>query len=343
LQLCKELIPFAALQLGGANDAVEVRIHTKHSCPLKPIQFGLFATAAHAKGDRVTAYGGILRHQDCVKPESHGRRVPSTNFVLDGWPLALMYERPTFGTDAALHKCLQQGMEPLLPSAPRIAETALARFRGSASGYMANTAGDDQCNNVCIAYTKVRVGDVTYDVPILKASRAIAENDEILSPYRNKEEKIFRAQQQLEQTQDDTEPQAEASAADSNSSSRSSRDADASEVKPAAHADNPAQAEDSADSEFQAVEQEDARDHDADAEQFASVASTLDTWHSSTGALMCGCRAWRKLHSDVLSQRETAQSLLIAMVAVSEWECYAHQVIYSGQIRISIPARAAGA
>jgi len=60
---------FAALERAGdrrKSDAVEVRIHPQHSRVDQPLQFGLYAMADHAIGQRITAYGGILRWQTDV-------------------------------------------------------------------------------------------------------------------------------------------------------------------------------------------------------------------------------------------------------------------------------------
>jgi hypothetical protein len=184
---------FAALERAGNRrqcDAVEVRVHPRHSRVGLPLQFGLYATAAHAIGERITAYGGILRwHTDVPKKQkSHSCRVTNSSFVLDGWPLARMYRRPTPATEAELQDYIAHGVAQLLPTAADFDSTDVERFDGLACGFMANTADTALCN-ACIEYINVRVGGIDYGVPTIRAIKPIAARAEILFAYHTHESK----------------------------------------------------------------------------------------------------------------------------------------------------------
>jgi hypothetical protein len=187
--------PHSPLCLPGGDACVEVRIQAEQSRIRldQPVQFGLYATAAHSVGQLVTPYGGLLRDVSDFDPNdkgamSYGRRLPNSSFVLDGLPLACMFSRPVPRTEQGLQVALQEGMQPLLPSGDPFSPQQLELFGRSAFGFMANTAAPSQWN-VKVAYQSVRVGDMSQQTPVLVASRAIAEGEEIFCPYNSNEGK----------------------------------------------------------------------------------------------------------------------------------------------------------
>jgi hypothetical protein len=185
---------------------LELRIHEAQSAAAldEPIQFGLFAKAGargmvppvvFRTGDRVSMYGGVLVHSRDLRdlPHSHARRIPDSDYVLDGLPLAHMLLRPVPRTLSRLTELLVAGIAPLLPSSRPGAFTAaeLARFEQSPLGFMANTAEAHKCN-VRVASFSVPVGDMRYGVPMLVASADIRAGEEILSPYNTSESRQLR-------------------------------------------------------------------------------------------------------------------------------------------------------
>jgi hypothetical protein len=155
----------------------------------------------------VTPYGGILRHTSdyaraaagvpscAFVSKSHTRRIPDSNYLLDGLPLACMYSRPIPRTASALRKVVAAGVQPLLPTAAHFTAAQLALFGGSAFGFMANTAPLSECN-VRVVYRPVLVGrrgDPRLLVPVLQATRQIAPGQEILCPYNTSAAKLLLA------------------------------------------------------------------------------------------------------------------------------------------------------
>ena len=175
------------LTLGPDPSQVEVRIHEGLSSSnlQQPIEFGLFASCAIAKGTEITPYGGILRHKrafECADDKSHSRTIPASDYVLDGKQLAQMFDRPTPGTQQQLQELLAAGLQPLLPCQPRYSAADLLCFTSSPMGFMANT-GAPADQNVRIGSRCVRVAEIQYDVPVLIATRNLQQGEEILSPY----------------------------------------------------------------------------------------------------------------------------------------------------------------
>lgn len=188
--LPKEDSAFAELLLPPVSPpCVEVRIHQFLSSQHldQPIQFGLFAKHDLSAGDVLTPYGGLLRHRSDYSSgdsKSHGRSIrgDGASLVLDGLPLANMLLRPTPHTAEGLHKLVDAGIEQLLPTSPRCSEADVQRFQQSPFGFMANNAPASSCN-VNVTYKSVRIAGCSYEVPMLKASRAIKASEEILSVY----------------------------------------------------------------------------------------------------------------------------------------------------------------
>ena len=192
----------APLELAAAGHRVQVRINEKLSRAdlQQPVQFGLYATDAFAIADVVTGYGGILRHVSDLTQEgaspviAHCRRVPDSDFLLDGFPLACMLRRPIARSIGQLEEWLRRDPATLLPDGSMFSKAQLQRFRNSALGFMANTAVATQCN-VRVGSQCVVVGDITYQVPVLQATRAIKSGDEILCAYNSNEAKQLLARQ----------------------------------------------------------------------------------------------------------------------------------------------------
>jgi hypothetical protein len=192
---------FSALVAGscaGAAEAkqrVEVRVHTLLSSLRlhSPVQFGLFAQVAIAAGEEVTPYGGIVRSHSDVRQlpaelKTHIRSIRSS-FVLDGLPLANMLDRPVPHSMQTLHALAAEGVHSRQPTPSRFVTADLERFAASAFGFMANT---ERCwsdgpslgvANIRVQSRPVRLAGITYDLPVLVASRAIQPDEEIISPY----------------------------------------------------------------------------------------------------------------------------------------------------------------
>lgn len=201
------LAPLCGVRLDGHRVAappfpVEVRIDAKLSAARlgQPLQFGLFASRQIGIGELVTAYGGVVRDlsdyltrqpQDPLANKSYTRRVPSSNHLLDGLPVACMFRRPVVHTLRDLKLAVKAGMAPLLPSLADFSAAELDLFASSAFGFMANTAEREQCN-VRVAYESVASG--LLQVPQLVATRVIEAGTEIRCRYNSHEAKQLLAQ-----------------------------------------------------------------------------------------------------------------------------------------------------
>jgi len=178
-----------------AHKRVEVRIHPLLSSQAlsRPVEFGLFATEFIRAGTDVTPYGGILRHKiDFAQGDAktHGRNIPDSDYVLDGLPLANMWNRPTPHSQHQLDALIKQGPEARLPTAASYTHADLERFRASGYGFMSNTDsffsdGPTLARaNVHLKDKSVRVAaGITYKLPMLVASCDIKKDDEIISKY----------------------------------------------------------------------------------------------------------------------------------------------------------------
>jgi len=188
----------AALCGRGQATQVVVRVHEALSRAAygKPLQFGLFATAAHASGALLTPYGGVVRHatdykrqtkDDPLAIKSHSRRVPQSDDVLDGLPLACMYSRP-LASDESVRRALGAGIGALEPSSADFAPQLLQLWQSSSFGFMANTSRAQLCN-ASIVYVPHPLegprGGVHLHVPWLQATKPIAADEEILCAYKS--------------------------------------------------------------------------------------------------------------------------------------------------------------
>lgn len=190
-----ELAAASQFDAAAASERVEVRIQKRLSeLHLNaPVEFGLFARRAIAAGEEVTPYGGILRHViDARKlpllEQTHIRRL-GNDFVLDGLPLANMLHRPIPRTAEELKALIAAGSQARQPTSASFAAADLHRFAASAFGFMANTDRSHRGAQVlALANVKIdkkvfKMAGVSYPVPVLVATRAIATGEEIISPY----------------------------------------------------------------------------------------------------------------------------------------------------------------
>jgi hypothetical protein len=191
----------AALCGRGRATRVQVRVHEALSRAAygKPLQLGLFATSPHACGELITPYGGVLRHSadykgkkadDPLATKSHSRRVPQSDDVLDGLPLACMYRRPIASEDS-VELGVEAGIAALEPGPADFSSSHLQLFRSSAFGFMANTSRAQMCN-ATIVYIPHRLGsrgDVVLQVPWLQATKAIEGDEEVLCAYNSYDSK----------------------------------------------------------------------------------------------------------------------------------------------------------
>jgi hypothetical protein len=169
----------------------------------RPLQLGVRAKRDYKAGEAVLFYGGRPTHSDDLKmptapqlvegrPASHARRIAASDFVLDGLPFAMMFERPVPGTLQRLDELCAAAVKPLLPTAANYTTEQLQRFHGAQFGFMVNTATVrmlGQRNNC-------RVKEVRFDehhsLPLLVTSRAVAAGEELLCAYNSNESHELR-------------------------------------------------------------------------------------------------------------------------------------------------------
>lgn len=143
-------------------------------------------------------YGGVLVHRNDLRnlPHTHARRIPNSDYILDGLPLARMLLRPVPRTESRLLELMVAGIDPLLPSsraAGAFTAAELARFEQSPLGFMANTAEAHKCNVGIESHSVTVGGGLRYGVPMLVATSDIRAGEEILSPYNTSEGRQLRA------------------------------------------------------------------------------------------------------------------------------------------------------
>ena len=202
--LCKLYGPFPAPwdQLNGLyarlqlnNVAVQINPNSQVG---KQLDFRLVANRNIGDGEAVTHYGGIPVHTSEYKAgrlgagleHTHARSLPGSDYVLDGLPFASMLTRPTPRSAEELEQLQLQGMEPLWPTNRDHTGLELGKFMQTPMGFLVNTAGPGQANNVGIAWVRL-VGNL-HMVPVLHALRAIREGEELLCPYNNEEQRRIR-------------------------------------------------------------------------------------------------------------------------------------------------------
>jgi hypothetical protein len=182
----------------------------------QPVQFGLYAmlddapcdraaaapaaaalepALAFRAGEQVCMYGGVLRHSDDVGSacSSHARRIPDSDLVLDGLPLASLLRRPVPRTQSRLLQLCADGVQSLLPAEPRCSQEDVRRFFSSPLGFMSNTAEPQRCNVRVAQHSVPLGGGLTYQVPRFVATRDIRAGEEILCPYHSNEARLLRA------------------------------------------------------------------------------------------------------------------------------------------------------
>ena len=152
----------------------------------EPLQFRVVADRPFHRGEAVTWYGGLPVFKRSFAahnlPKTHARLIPSSDFVLDGLPLAWMLQRPVL-TDAAQLNWAAAHMNQLRPDHPSSPFTAVEvnLWRSTPIGYMINTADDGGVNNVCIQH--VPFAHRTCEIPRMHATRDIQVGEELLCAY----------------------------------------------------------------------------------------------------------------------------------------------------------------
>jgi hypothetical protein len=135
---------------GGAK--VEIRaLGAPFSKVGEPCQLGLFTKKKFPAGAELLLYGGIRRHEDeygrgehagkenTEREKSHARRIPGTDYVLDGLPYANMCARVIPLTQAALDALPSLPASTFLPCGSYGAD-AIRRWFQTPKGFMANSS-----------------------------------------------------------------------------------------------------------------------------------------------------------------------------------------------------------
>lgn len=174
----KSLKKAGSLHKGGVFVAVSSISKNKN-------MFGLFSKRSFKKGEILTTYGGIYRHRDEMvnRVTSHTRRIPGSDYVLDGFKYSTMFN--TYGIQLDTEK--KKGIElrtHLIPIQNH--SYASSEMNSGGVGYMANTSkkSDINVSIKCIASDKFDL----YPCGIFYvANRNIPKNTEIFAPYNNTE------------------------------------------------------------------------------------------------------------------------------------------------------------
>jgi hypothetical protein len=185
-----------------------------------PIQLALHALRYFEQDEEVVFYGGIPLHNDLIRRVgqemrlpfacSHARSINNVDFSLDGLPLAWMIHRPVPGSLERLHDIAHRGVACLLPHLRSgYTRAEKAAFVDSPLGYMVNSAGDGQTNNLKIKWR--RVGGL-YEIPVLTSSRPIYRGEQLLCPYNNEEHRKWVAAERIGRRGIDSTPSAAAAA-----------------------------------------------------------------------------------------------------------------------------------
>ena len=161
-----------------------------------PLQFGLVAKQKLQAGDMVTFYGGKIVHKSVYEPNgiaaglshSHARRVPNTDYIMDGAMYASMITRSSTGSSESDSI---DNIDQYQPTLKFWKPWQLAAYHASPIGYMMNTAlpGSDRSNNCKIGY--LHLVNNLVDLPAIFAARDIAIGEELLCPYNDQESKVY--------------------------------------------------------------------------------------------------------------------------------------------------------
>ena len=177
------------------NRVVLGRVPTESGhCP-STVEFGLFAKEALKAGDPVSFYGGVIVHQSVYKTggiafgqsHSHARRIPNTDYIMDGLPFADMIPRVQQQSSIA-----STSSNEYQPSARFWTPWQIAEFHASPMGYMMNTALPLSTRGNNCELKHIRFANGLVDIPAIYASRDIAAGEELLCPYNDRESKLLQ-------------------------------------------------------------------------------------------------------------------------------------------------------
>lgn len=149
-----------------------------------PPVFGLFAGRAFPKGSLITEYGGEMIEADEARQlpkskQTHIRRIPNSDFVLDGYTEAREFNKDHLPRvyEPPIELCISPWYGVTSP--------------GKGVGFMSNTSINKSEINVVIEAVYVDSQRLTPAHLFLIAKRNIQNNEEILSPYNNNESRGF--------------------------------------------------------------------------------------------------------------------------------------------------------
>lgn len=176
--------PYASIGKG-----LRLEVDDKRSCIGEPLQFRIVADRLFRVGEAVTWYGGLPIHKPNFKvhrlPKTHAREIPSTDYALDGLPLAQMLNRPILNNLEQLLWAVTH-VDQLRPDQTKsnncpFTASEIKLWCDTPIGYMINTASVGEVNNLRIKY--VSFAHRTCSIPVLHAVREIQPNEELLCPY----------------------------------------------------------------------------------------------------------------------------------------------------------------
>ena len=222
---------YETLPLLNVKPAIDVKLSRSNTGA--PLQYKLVLTNDVKKGSPVCWYGGQPTHESAYKEggtlagdrHTHARKMPNTDYVLDGGAWASMMSRPCAKQMAMTVKphpditaaqvwsapsgypthssvlnawisICQSGIDSLMPGRGNHSPQALAAFQTELTacrlGFMANTAtpGSSLKNNTSIRY--VSFAGNTVDVPILFANQDLKAGAELLCRYVGQGAKSFK-------------------------------------------------------------------------------------------------------------------------------------------------------
>jgi hypothetical protein len=178
-------------QHDGRATMVEVRMARRISRVDEECQLGMFTTRPIALGEKIVFYADHTTHMSEYYmagnelSTTHARRIANTDCCADGSPVADMYTRYVPRTEAELDACAAFGAERFLPSAAWLVHDRVA-FDRAPKGSLANSGKSSRDNNCkWVKFGRDIDGGLML---ILEATRAIADREEILTPYHNNEE-----------------------------------------------------------------------------------------------------------------------------------------------------------
>jgi len=184
----------------------EVRASRHAAGPLgQPCPLGLFAVRDIAEGEPIEWYSICLTDKDDLRssgaPKTHACSVAGTSWVLDGWPVAQALPRYIARTEEAQVRMLTMPASYFHPRqvyGSTVAQTPqqaqlMERWDSLPKGSLANSASADPEKRNCKMARHACARDLSClnitELPYLQATRAIKRGEELLSSYRNNEER----------------------------------------------------------------------------------------------------------------------------------------------------------